>query len=60
VTEEGEKGPEEYMRYRIPHTHCERQKHIIIIIIIIIVIIHQWPDSRQPLNSSLLGLQKFL
>jgi hypothetical protein len=36
VTEEGERDPEEFMCYRIPHTRCERQKNIIIIIIIII------------------------
>ena len=31
VTEEGERGPEQFIRYRIPQTHCECQKIIIII-----------------------------
>jgi hypothetical protein len=34
VTEEGERDPEEFMRYIIPHTRCKSQKIIIIIIII--------------------------
>ena len=48
-TEEGERGPEGFMCYRIPHNRCKRQKHIIIIIIIIInppsPPLPQWPES---------------